>query len=62
MDKLSPVFRAILVLSVQDARRIRVSFGGNEESERAMKMLQQLAFPGIEVPEGTCYGVTHLKL
>lgn len=26
-----------------------MSFGGNEESERAMKMLQQLAFPGITV-------------
>lgn len=36
----------------QDARRLRVSFGGPEESDRALKMLQQLAFPGQQVGRG----------
>ncbi|CAM9276904.1 unnamed protein product, partial [Hapterophycus canaliculatus] len=39
----------VATIHCKDVRRIRVSFGGNEESERAMKMLQQLAFPGMQI-------------
>eukprot|EP00903_Cladosiphon_okamuranus_P015695 g14490.t1 len=39
----------VATIHCKDARRLRVSFGGNNESERAMNMLQQLAFPGQEM-------------
>ncbi|CAM9100290.1 unnamed protein product [Ectocarpus fasciculatus] len=39
----------VATIHCKDARRIRVSFGGNEESEKAMKMLHNLAFLGQEM-------------
>lgn len=54
----------VLLLLLQDARRLRVSFGGNNESERAMNMLQQLAFPGQNVSHeiGVCVRISRRRL
>ncbi|CBN77571.1 similar to CG7697-PA [Ectocarpus siliculosus] len=41
----------VATIHCKDARRIRVSFGGNDESERAMKMLHSLAFPGQKMKD-----------
>lgn len=53
----------VLLLLLQDARRLRVSFGGNNESERAMNMLQQLAFPGQNVSHeiGVCVRISNFQ-